>query len=191
MFSLRSIALALVFVCCSFCSVASAASFTDLELTPVAAPDGFQNGFGYKLSYFNTLDGQKYAVYPSMAERRQDADLILAKVAWAIIEQEYHAKGRYLDDWSVQPVSSQEILDLVSRDYVTSAWDKASRDRLVHYMMGSEGVEIILNCFDAYCDYTDQKGDHFGKDRLPIILKFKRDAKNDEVSIFSVMVSED
>jgi len=190
MFSLRSLVLALVFACLSF-SAASAASFTDMELTPVSAPEGFQHGCGFKITYFNTLDGQKYQAFPSLDERRQDADLILAKIAWAIIEQEYTAKGRFIDDWSVQPVTSQEILDLVSRDYVTEAWSSQAREKLVHYLKGHDGVEIVLNSLDAYCDYTDQKGDHFGKDRNPIILKFNRDAKNDEVAIFNVTMTED
>ena len=190
MFSLRSTVLTVIFAFL-FVSAASAASFTDLELTPVGIPDGFQQGIGFKITYFNTLSGQKFQSFPSMAERKQDADLILAKIAWAIIEQEYNAKGRFLDDWSVQQVTSQELLDLVSRDYVTPAWSGEARSRLAHYIQPAGGIEVLLNSLDAYCDYTDQKGDHFGKDRNPIIIKFKPDARNDEVSVFNVVLSED
>ena len=75
-------AVTFVFVCLlSFLAApASAQGYDDIKLETVSAPNGFENGVSYEVSYFQKLNGIPFEVFPTRIEKEKDLDLILAQV---------------------------------------------------------------------------------------------------------------
>jgi len=177
-----------VLVCLlSFLSVPVAAqSYNDLELAPVSAPQGFENSICFEISYFQKLNGQKFEVFPARSEKEKDLDLILAQIVRHIIDTEYNAKGRYLDETSLKDSTPQEIQHLVSTNYLSMAWGKSAQKELSHYLQQNSN-SLKLYKLDAYLDYADDKGCYFsGLDVDPILFRFGQERGRDLVTIIFI-----
>ena len=149
----------------------SAACFTSLELKAVNPPQFCQNALAYEITYFKEIAGSKLRVYPTVAERKEDADLILAKVVWAVLEDAYFAHGKHLDEWSVDATTQGMVNHLVSHDFISAAWPNQKQMSLKKYM-SAKGPNLQLHLMNVILDYQDEAGYHGGTDMNPILLHF-------------------
>ena len=183
------------FIVCCFSLVtliASADCFQTVELTPVQPLVKFENSVRYEITYWQTLDGKKFQVFPNRADKEKDYDLILAAVVRYYIEVEYQAKGHYLDEAEVQPTTAQEILHQVSIDFLSAAWGKGNQQELGFFLRQNSN-SLKLNKLVAYLDYIGEKGEGVsGIDIDPILFQFGATPERaDEVSIICVKTSND
>ncbi|HNW33796.1 MAG TPA: hypothetical protein PKM25_02615 [Candidatus Ozemobacteraceae bacterium] len=171
----------------SFLSAPVAAQgYDDLELAPVSAPQGFENSICFEVSYFQKVNGQKLEVFPARAEKEKDLDLILAQIVRRVIDTEYNAKGRYLDETSLNDSTPQEIQNLVSTDYLSKSWGKSSQKELSRYLQQNSN-SLKLYKLDAYLDYADDKGSYFsGLDVDPILFRFGQERGRDLVTVIFI-----
>jgi len=177
-----------VFVCLfSFLAVpASAQGYDDIKLETVSAPHGFENSVSYEISYFQKLNGIPFEVFPTRIEKEKDLDLILAQVVKRVIDIEYNGKGRYLDETTLNDSTPQEIQHLVSTDFISKAWSKVGQKEMAHYLQQNSN-SLKLYRFDAYLDYSDDKGAIYsGLDANPLLFRFGQERGRDIVTIVFV-----
>lgn len=181
-------AVTFVFVCLlSFLAApASAQGYDDIKLETVSSPNGFENSVSYEVSYFQKLNGIPFEVFPTRIEKEKDLDLILAQVVKRVIDLEYNAKGRYLDETTLNDSTPQEIQHLVSTDFISKAWSKAGQKEMAHYLQQNSN-SLKQYRFDAYLDYCDDKGATFsGLDTNPLLFRFGQERGRDIVTIVFV-----
>lgn len=106
------------------------------------------------------------------------------------MDEEYQAKGRFLDESDVRPTSKQEVVHFISADFLSPAWGKANCRELELFFRQKSNV-LKLNKIVAYLDYTGEKGDYIsGLDVDPILFTFGASRNQpDEVSIIQVQTT--
>jgi hypothetical protein len=175
----------------SLCQTGWAHSYDRLELTPVSAVSQFENSVRYRITYWKNIGDGTLQVFPTRAEKKADLDLILAQVIRTYTEQEYEARGRYLDETNLKDSTTQEILHLVSKDHETPAWGKGNIEALKHYFrFNSSHLKLYL--LEAYTDYRDDRGGFVsGIDYDPVLFKFGATPDQaDEVSLIMVITTD-
>lgn len=164
----------------------SAQGYNDLELTRVSSPQGFENSVSFEVSYYQKINDQKFEVFPVRSDKEKDLDLILAQVVRHVIDTEYNANGRYLDETDLKDSTPQEIQYLVSTDFISKAWGNSSQKQLSHYLQQNSN-SLKLFKLDAYLDYADDKGSFFsGLDTNPLLFRFTSERGHDLVTIIFV-----
>ncbi len=161
-------------------------SYNDIELREIAAPDNFENAVRYHITYWYKADGSRHQVFPTREERERDADIILAQTVSRFLDEQYHDKGKGMDEHVVDAAGMGQILDLVNQDYLSQAWKEENVNNLRQFMHKYE-KDLLLFTLNIYLDYAT-KGEFFsGNDINPIILNFKNDGKSaDEVTFITV-----
>ncbi|HEY9069175.1 MAG TPA: hypothetical protein VIV61_02905 [Candidatus Ozemobacteraceae bacterium] len=185
----RSVSIVCFVIVCLFSFLAapvSAQGYNDLELAPVSAPQGFENSVSFEIAYFQKVNGQKFEVFPLRAEKEKDLDLIMAQIVRHVIDTEYNAKGRYLDETTLNDSTPQEIQHLVSTDFISKAWGKSGQKEIAHYLQQNSNF-LKLFRLDAYLDYADDKGSFFsGLDTNPVLFRFGQERGRDVVTVVFV-----
>ncbi len=167
----------------AFVSVTASAQFTLVEVTPTAVPAGFENSVSYRVSYFESVNGQAVEVFPSRAQKEKDFDLIMAQVVRYVIANEYEAKGRHLDETSFESCTNEYALQLVSNDYVTKAWKTPSVNAMAAYLQANAG-RLAVNKLLAYLDYQAADGQYVsGLDVDPVLFHFGQGQERDTVTV--------
>lgn len=163
-----------------------AQSFSRLELSQVSPPAGFENSLSFTVTYYQSMDGMEFEVFPTRADKEKDFDLILAQVVRRIIEQEYEGKKRWLDETDVKPASPQEIRKLVATDFLTPAWSRSAQKALSQYL-SQHGRQLKLNKIIAYLDYQDEKGTYVsGIDVDPVLFRFGTGQQRDQATVIMI-----
>jgi hypothetical protein len=193
MYRSRSLVVVLLFVCLSLFvpTGARAQSFNNLTITQVNAPQQFENSVCYEISYLGSVNGHTFEVFPSRPEKELAMDVILAQVVRHLIENEYEANGRYLDETDLKSASPQEIKHLVSRDFISKAWGKSNQKELSYYLQHNSNSLLLFKLM-AYLDYVDDKGLFVsGLDVNPVLFRFGQGQMRDRVTIIIINQSDD
>ncbi len=165
--------------------------FNVIEARPVPAPADFMNARSYQLTYF-FKDGENIQqVYPSLAEKQRDYDLILARAVREYIEDEYFTKNIGMDEHVVNDSNKGEIFDLVSKQYLSEPWQEENINALRQFV-SRNFANMMLFTMNVYLDYSLPGGGYnSGNDINPILLKFSKTAKGtDYVTFIQVNVSD-
>ena len=161
-------------------------SYNDIEVRRVEAPANFENAVRYTITYWHKDNGTSMQVFPSREERERDADLILAQAVSLYLDEEYTQQGKGMDEHVVEAVNMGQILDLVNKDYLSSAWKEENVNNLRQFMHKYE-KDLVLFTINIYLDYVNKTGYYSGNDINPIIMNLKNDGKSaDEVTFIAV-----
>ncbi|MEW6709628.1 MAG: hypothetical protein AB1403_07355 [Candidatus Riflebacteria bacterium] len=165
--------------------------FNIIEAKPVPPPVAFLNARSYQLTYF-FKDGENIQqVYPSLAEKQRDYDLILARAVREFIEDEYFTKNKGMDEHVVNDSNKGEIFDLVSKQYLSEPWQDENINALRQFV-NRNSDNMMLFTMNVYLDYSLPGGGYnSGNDINPILLKFSKTANGtDYVTFIQVNVSD-
>lgn len=167
----------------------SAPSWNHLEVEETKVPDQINNARRFIITYFNKEDGNNFQVFPSHEEKVRDADLILAKAVWMYLEDEYHNQNKYMDEHVVSEANPGKIIDLVSGNYLSKAWNSDDVNYLRQYILKNK-KNMLLYTLDVYLDYFVDKSEYFsGMDINPILLNLK-ESGGDEITFIMVNFSD-
>lgn len=161
-------------------------SYNDVELRRVEAPANFENAVRYQITYWHKADGASMQVFPSREERERDADIILAQAVNRFLDEEYHEKGKGMDEHVVEAANMGTIIDLVNKDYLSPAWKEENVNNFRQFLHKYEN-DLLLFTINIYLDYAFKGGYFSGNDINPIVVNFKNDGKSaDEVTFIIV-----
>ncbi|MFZ2959164.1 MAG: hypothetical protein WA705_19940 [Candidatus Ozemobacteraceae bacterium] len=186
MFALRHLVFACIVTCCFCCSstAAFAECFTSLELTPLPDHGDAAHVKNYRISYFSTAGGKNCEVYPTYDQKLADLDLVTAGISRRLIENEFEAKGIFIDDTEVVSTGADNILALVATSTpYTPAWKQPEQKRLAQYLVENrEYLKLFL--FNVITDHA--KG--WESDILPLLIRFNGDNPKhaDEVTVIFI-----
>lgn len=167
----------------------STPSWNHLEVEEVQTPHQLNNARKFRITYFNNSDGNSFQVFPDYEEKLRDADLILAKAVWMYLEDEYHNQNKYMDEHVVSEANLGKIIDLVSGNYLSKAWNSDDVNFLRQYILKNH-EHMLLYTLDVYLDYSIGKGEFFsGMDINPILLNLK-ETGGDEITFIMVNFSD-
>lgn len=187
----------MIFLMVTFCSVnlSSLYAFSDkdpvfnhIEIKKIDVPTGFINSTRYRLTYFFKDENGKFPVFPTLEDKNKDYDLILARAVREYFEDAYFSQNKAMDEHVVKDSDKHEIYYLVTRDYLSKAWDEDSFNSLRQFI-NHHGDSIRLFTMNVYLDYSAPSGKYiYGNDINPVILKFGK--KSDEVIFIQVNYSD-
>ncbi|MFZ5953006.1 MAG: hypothetical protein ACOYXC_20050 [Candidatus Rifleibacteriota bacterium] len=165
--------------------------FNIIEARPVPPPAAFLNARSYQLTYFYKDGENLQQVYPSLAEKQRDYDLILARAVREYIEDEYFTKNKGMDEHVVNDSNKGEIFDLVSKQYLSDPWQDENINALRQFV-NRNFDNMMLFTMNVYLDYSLPGGEYnSGNDINPILLKFSKTADGtDFVTFIQVNVSD-
>jgi hypothetical protein len=163
-------------------------AFTEIKIEEIPAPNHFQNSRRYLLTYYKQTENSFLQVFPTLAEKERDHDLILAKAVRQYLEDEYHQKNKGMDEHVVEPSNKGEIFDLVAGNYLSSPWKDENINALRQYV-NRNFKYIKMFVLNVYLDYSLPGGKYnYGNDFNPVLLKFGK--KADQVIFIQVNYSD-
>ncbi len=161
-------------------------SYNDIEISRIETPHNFENAVRYQITYWLKEEGRSMQVFPTQEERERDADIILAQAVSRFLNEEYHEKGKGMDEHVVEAAQIGQILDLVNQDYLSPAWNAENVNNLRQFMHKYE-KDLLLFTLNIYLDYAYKGGYFSGNDINPIIMNLKSDNKSgDEITFITV-----
>ncbi|MDD3147305.1 MAG: hypothetical protein PHD82_08390 [Candidatus Riflebacteria bacterium] len=161
-------------------------SYNDIEVSRIEAPHNFENAVRYQITYWHKSEGSFLQVFPSREERERDADIILAQAVSRFLDEEYHEKGKGMDEHVVEATHMGQIIDLINKDYLSPAWQEENVNNLRQFMHKYE-KDLLLFTVNIYLDYAYKGGYFSGNDINPIIMNLKNDGKSaDEITFITV-----
>ncbi len=172
----------------------SAAGLDQIKLTPIDPPSFCENAVAFRIDYYLQAGAFSTPHKPSLETRKANSDLILARVVSTVIENEYYAKGKGLDEWYVQtPVDASEILKLVSlADVITPAWHTDNILKLAVFLKKAAASSFLqLSQLDLALDYETPQGGYYGVDSAPIILQLNGNGMPDQVIVLFVSLTDE
>lgn len=189
--SLRLIALSFVVCAILLFSEATGECFSEIRLKPVSVPKFCENAIAYEIHYFTTIEGHRLQVFPTLAERHQDADLILAEVVRQVLTDAYEAHGRWMDEWWVEPVSTGQINYLVGHDFLNQAWQEDNRRHLMRYI-SSKAKFTQFHKLNVILDYKQGKMVNTSVEINPVLLHLEPTQNGpDKAVVLLIPVSEE
>ncbi len=165
--------------------------FTHIEVKEIAPPADFVNARRYSMSYFYKDENSSRQVYPTLAEKQRDYDLILARAVRIFFEDEYHTKHKGMDEHVVEDADKRTVLDLVSQDFLSKAWSADRQNSLLQFINRHQD-RMMLFTLNIYLDYSLPDGSYnYGNDINPILLRFSRTPScHDDVTFIMVNYSD-
>lgn len=165
--------------------------FNIIEVKPIQAPEGFLNARRYQITYFFKDEAGSRQVFPTLEEKKRDYDLILAKAVREYIEDEYFTKNKGMDEHVVNDSNKGEIFDLVSKQYLSDAWQDENFNALRQYINRSYD-RMMLFTMNVYLDYAMPDGGYnYGNDLNPVLLRFaKSQQATDDVTFIQVNITD-
>jgi len=161
-------------------------AFTRIAVRETVAPEQFLNARRYMIAYYKQIGNSSIRIFPTREEKIRDADLILAKVVRQYLDDEYESQGKYMDEHVVEESSLGEILDLVGKDYLSSAWKRDDVEYLRQYIRKFNN-NMLLYTLHIYLEHFIEPGKYFsGRDINPLILQFSDEKKADLATFIAV-----
>jgi hypothetical protein len=179
-----------LFAASGFAQFSQAPAFTRIEVEEITSPDQFHNSRSYKITYFNKIGDSDIQVFPSVEEKRRDYDLILARAVRQYLNDAYESQGKYMDEHVVEDANLGQVIDLVSNDYLSSAWSEEDVNSLRQYISRNSD-NILLYTLHIYLEHFVAPGKYFsGLDMNPVILDFRAGNKPDIATFIMVNYSD-